>query len=179
MNDLSNNLQETANCYIISEQGNYEFPLVYGCGFMNGKENPRSYAGDNFLDYNGEIINTPEIPYKIKEAKIISWDSDPEIIKNITIKENYIKFNETNKTDRPKQYKKMNVPQQKNCDKILTSNEYNSDIIGAKAVNLKRLEELSKSKKIHSIIPKSIALPNNYIEKLFTENNDKIYNDRK
>ena len=95
MNDLSNNLKETANCYIISEQGNYEFPLVYGCGFMNGKENPRSYAGDNFLDYNGEIINTPEIPYKIKEAKIISWDSDPEIIKNIIIKENYLKFSIT------------------------------------------------------------------------------------
>ena len=95
MNDLSNNLKETANCYIISEQGNYEFPLVYGCGFMNGKENPRSYAGDNFLDYKGEIINTPEINYKIKDVKIISWDSDPDIIKNITIKENYIKFSIT------------------------------------------------------------------------------------
>ena len=95
MNDLSNNLKETANCYIISEQGNYEFPLVYGCGFINGKKNPRSYSGDNFLDYKGEIINTPEINYKIKDVKIISWDSDPEIIKNILIKENYIKFSIT------------------------------------------------------------------------------------
>ena len=93
--DLSNNLNETANCYIISEEGNYEFPLVYGCGFINGKENPRSYSGDNFLDYKGEIINTPEINYKIKDVKIISWDSDPEIIKNILIKENYIKFSIT------------------------------------------------------------------------------------
>ena len=95
MIDLSKNLKETANCYIISEQGNYEFPLVYGCGFINGKENPRSYSGDNFLDYKGEIINTPEIKYKIKYAKIISWDSDPEIIKNIKIKENYLKFSIT------------------------------------------------------------------------------------
>ena len=95
MNDLSNNLKETANCYIISEEGNYEFPLVYGCGIMNGNNNPRSYAGDNFLNYKGEIINTPEINYKIKDVKIISWDSDPEIIKNITIKENYIKFSIT------------------------------------------------------------------------------------
>ena len=93
--DLSNNLKETANCYIISEEGNYEFPLVYGCGIKNGKENPRSYEGDNFLDYRGEIINTPEINYKIKDVKIISWDSDPEIIKNILIKENYIKFSIT------------------------------------------------------------------------------------
>ena len=95
MNDLSKNLQETANCYIISKPGDYEFPLVYGCGFKNGVENPKSYAGDNFLDYKGEIINTPEIKYKIKDVKIISWDSDPEIIKNIIIKENYIKFSIT------------------------------------------------------------------------------------
>lgn len=95
MNDLSKNLQETANCYIISKPGDYEFPLVYGCGFKNGVENPKSYAGDNFLDYKGEIINTPEINYKIKDVKIISWDSDPEIIKNIIIKENYIKFSIT------------------------------------------------------------------------------------
>ena len=47
------------------------------------------------MDYKGEIINTPEINYKIKDVKIISWDSDPEIIKNITIKENYIKFSIT------------------------------------------------------------------------------------
>ena len=93
--DLSNNLNETANSYIISEPGNYEFPLVYGCGFINGKENPKSYSGDNFLDYKGEIINTPEIKYKIKDVKIISWDSDPEIIKNILIKENFIKFSIT------------------------------------------------------------------------------------
>ena len=93
--DLSNNLKETANCYIISEEGNYEFPLVYGCGIKNGKENPRSYEGDNFLDYKGEIINTPEIKYKIKDVKIISWDSDPEIIKDIKIKENYLKFSIT------------------------------------------------------------------------------------
>lgn len=95
----------------------------------------------------------------------------------LELKDNYIKFNETNKTYSPKQYKKINVPQQKDCDKILTSDEYNSDIIGAKAVNLKRLEELSKSGKIHSTIPKSIALPNKYIEKLFTDNNDEFYND--
>ena len=95
MIDLSNNLKETANCYIISEEGNYEFPLVYGCGIFNGKENPRSYAGDNFLDYKGNKIKYAKINYKITYAKIIFWDSDPEIIKNIIIKENYLKFSIT------------------------------------------------------------------------------------
>ena len=96
MIDLSNNLKETANCYIISEEGNYEFPLVYGCGIFNGKENPRSYAGDNFLDYKGNKIKYAKINYKIKDVKIISWDSDPEIIiKDIKIKENYLKFSIT------------------------------------------------------------------------------------
>lgn len=92
MIDLSNNFKETANCYIISKPGNYEFPLVYGCGIKNGKENPNSYAIGNILDYKGEIINTPEIKYKIKGIKIISWDSDPEIIYNLKIEKDYVKF---------------------------------------------------------------------------------------
>lgn len=102
--DLSNNLKETANSYVISEEGNYEFPLVYGCGFINGKENPRSYSGDNFLDYKGNKIKNSEINYKIKYAKIISWDSDPEIIQNIKIKENYLKFSITKVPERGANY---------------------------------------------------------------------------
>lgn len=90
--DLSKNCKETSNSYVISKPGDYEFPLVYGCGIKNGKENPRSYAGDNFFDYKGEIINTPEIKYKTKGIKIISWDSDPEIIYNLKIEKDYVKF---------------------------------------------------------------------------------------
>ena len=45
--DIQGNLkekQETANCYVISKPGNYCFPLVYGCGILDSKENPVSYT---------------------------------------------------------------------------------------------------------------------------------------
>lgn len=90
--DLSKNCKETANSYVISKPGNYEFPLVYGCGIKNGKENPNSYAIGNILDYKGEIINTPEIQYKIKGIKIISWDNSKEILNNLRIEKDYVKF---------------------------------------------------------------------------------------
>ncbi len=73
----------------------------------------------------------------------------------------------TDKVATPKIYPKIDVPKLKPCDKILTSNEYSKDVIGAKAVNLRRLEELKEQGKIDVIIPKSIALPNGYIQDLW------------
>ena len=58
----------------------------------------------------------------------------------------------------------VNVPILKYCNKILTSKEYSPDVIGTKAVNLRRLEELKEQGKINAVIPKSIALPWGYIE---------------
>ncbi len=106
---------------------------------------------------------------------------EPEIIeelsklhgKNVKIelKDNYINFEVTNETSKPKTYPKIKVPELKYCDKILDSKEYSSDLVGAKAVNLRRLEELKEAGKIDVIIPKSVALPYGYIEKL----SDKYY----
>ena len=108
---------------------------------------------------------------------------DPKIIerlkkfegKNIELelKDNYIRFNITDKKGKPKVYPKIDVPRLKYCDKILTSDEFTNDVIGAKAVNLRRLEELKEAGIIDVKIPKSIGLPYGYIEKLMNVDSDK------
>ena len=59
--------RETANCYIVSDTGYYELPLVYGCGIVDGNINSASYtqvSGDNtqpFFNYLNRQINSPFI----------------------------------------------------------------------------------------------------------------------
>ena len=88
----------------------------------------------------------------------------------LEVEDEKLQVTETDKIGEPKQYSKVIIPEQKPCDKILTSKEYSSDIVGAKAVNLKRLEELVQQGKIDVKIPKSIALPHTWIQHLFDEN---------
>lgn len=100
MLDLSNNCKETANSYIIKEPGNYKLPLVYGCGFKNGVDNPRSYTKasiieEDFLDYKGKLIEKAEIQYKVGGIKIISWDSSRETIRDLRIEGDYMRFSIT------------------------------------------------------------------------------------
>ncbi len=99
-------------------------------------------------------------PNKIEELKSL----DGKKVK-LEIKDNKIHFEETDKPAKPIEYNRtIDVPKLKPCDRILTSKEYTSDVIGAKAVNLRRLEELQELGKIDVIIPKSMALPSGYLE---------------
>ena len=125
-----------------------------------------------------------------QETDVCAAVFEPEIIeklislngKNIEleIKDGNINFKETNKKGTPMVYPKIDVPVLKPCNKVLTSKEYSPDIIGAKAVNLRKLEELKAQGKIDVIIPKSIALPHGYIKNMFVENplQEKYYNER-
>lgn len=85
----------------------------------------------------------------------------------LEVRDNYIRMDKTDKISTPKIYPKIDVPKLKPCDKVLTSKEFSPDVIGAKAVNLRRLEELKEQGKIDVIIPKSIALPHGYIQNLW------------
>lgn len=76
----------------------------------------------------------------------------------------HVDFYETDVPSKPVSKPAVNVPVLKYCDKILTSKEYSPDVIGTKAVNLRRLEELKEQGKINVTIPKSIALPWGYIQ---------------
>ncbi len=95
----------------------------------------------------------------------------------LKLKDNFIEFQKTDNILKPKKFPKIFVPKLKYSNKILTSKEYSPDIIGAKAVNLRRLEKLQETGKIDAIIPKSVALPWGYIENLLTmaENGDDIF----
>lgn len=59
--------QTTANCYVVSQPGQYKFPLVFGNALKNGKTNSAAYtknSGSNshdFVDYNGTAISSPYI----------------------------------------------------------------------------------------------------------------------
>lgn len=44
--DLSNSLQNTANCYVVNAGGWYSIPLYYGNAITGGKDNIKSYKND-------------------------------------------------------------------------------------------------------------------------------------
>ena len=90
----------------------------------------------------------------------------------IELDDNYINFAKSNKTPTSMIYPTIKVPELKYSDKVLTSNEYTSDLVGAKAVNLRRLERLVNEGKIDVKIPKSITLTHGYIQKMFDENEE-------
>ncbi|MCE2617694.1 fimbrillin family protein, partial [Phocaeicola oris] len=62
-------VQNTANCYLISAPGYYRIPLVYGNAIKDGSDNPSSYktsnSGEyilqNFKDHDGVDIDNPWI----------------------------------------------------------------------------------------------------------------------
>ena len=60
-------LRETANCYVISQEGYYELPLVYGCAIMSGETNASAYTQvtgtytSPFYNYLNEQITSPFI----------------------------------------------------------------------------------------------------------------------
>lgn len=46
----------TANCYVVSSEGEYCFPLVYGCAISEGVDNPASYT-NNGGTYSHDFVN--------------------------------------------------------------------------------------------------------------------------
>lgn len=97
----------------------------------------------------------------------------------LQLKDNFIKFNKIENTKGARKYPNIEVPELEYSDKILTSKEYTPNLVGAKALNLAKLERLSKDKKINAIIPKSIALPFGYIDNLLKQENEQPFYENK
>ena len=86
--------KNTANCYVISAQGYYKLPLVYGNGIKDGQANTKAYnpgvTGTRilscFLDHRGEGITSPYITtsnggkYSATGAKVVWADTDGLVV---------------------------------------------------------------------------------------------------
>lgn len=81
--DLSGDLENTANCYVINAAGTYKFPLVYGNGLKDGNDNKQAYEGKAFVNHLGRQITSPYIcenedengtPLSAKDACLVWQD---------------------------------------------------------------------------------------------------------
>ena len=95
--------RETANCYIVSDTGYYELPLVYGCGIVDGNINSESYtqvSGSNtqpFFNYLNRQINSPFIEedtgVPAVGASVVLTDTADFVIDDVYLTENpFCKF---------------------------------------------------------------------------------------
>ena len=95
--------RETANCYIVSDTGYYELPLVYGCGIVDGNINSESYtqvSGSNtqpFFNYLNRQINSPFIEedtgVTAVGASVVLTDTADFVIDDVYLTENpFCKF---------------------------------------------------------------------------------------
>ena len=90
--------RETANCYIVSNTGYYELPLVYGCGIVDGNINSASYtqvSGSNtqpFFNYLNRQINSPFIEedtgVTAVGASVVLTDTAGFVIDDVYLTEN-------------------------------------------------------------------------------------------
>ena len=124
-----------------------------------------------FSHYSTQLRSNFDVCASILNPKVLS-DLKKYEGRNIelSVKDNFIKYNATIRPAKPKEYPKISIPKLKYCDKILNSKDYTPDVIGAKAVNLRKLEVLKEQGKIDAIIPKSIALPYGFIENFLADN---------
>lgn len=102
-------IQETANCYVISAPGTYAIPLVYGNAYKNGEENQESYRWSfgtddgttllNFKNSEGKDIKSPCIK-TATDAKILWQDRNDMLSTSVKIvkrkdKPDYLQFKVT------------------------------------------------------------------------------------
>ena len=128
-----------------------------------------------FSHFATQLRNGFDICATVYDSKVISKLENLNGKKvQINIGDNSIDIQRANNLSQCKKYHKINVPKMKYCSHPLKTSEYSSDIIGAKAVNIARLEKMMQQGKINCIIPKSIALPNGFIENLLEGNADKF-----
>ena len=97
--NLSNDLgqpaiQHTANCYVVSNPGEYYFPLVYGNAITGGGDNKSAYFYNyddtyilkNFINHRGKPIQSPRIydheGCTAKSCKLL-WQDASGLISNV------------------------------------------------------------------------------------------------
>ena len=104
-NGKETHLQNTANCYIIRNEGTYQIPLVYGNAIRNGQVNTKSFytAGiaTDFQDSYGVPFNAWSSPFikdhtsaqrkKIASAEVL-WNDGTSKITNLSVDDDFLIF---------------------------------------------------------------------------------------
>ncbi|MBQ9245164.1 hypothetical protein IJ182_02725 [bacterium] len=90
----------------------------------------------------------------------------------LEVKDDVLNASVTRKKGTPMVFLPVKIPPMKFSDKVLTPKEYTPDTVGAKALNLAKLERLAATGKIDVKVPRSVALPWGYIDKLYKDNPD-------
>lgn len=90
-----NDIDNTANCYVVNAPGTYKLPLVYGNAVKNHADNPQAYkttslTGVNtlspFQDHLGTSITQPYINSKYTPADAcLVWQDAPGLVSNVTL----------------------------------------------------------------------------------------------
>lgn len=93
--------QNTANCYVVKEEGDYKIPLVYGNAIKNGEPNTAAYTNlalnEHMVDYvnaYGTQITSPYIETDLGKS-IVSAEvlvQDANVVTNATISKGYLMF---------------------------------------------------------------------------------------
>lgn len=89
-------IQNTANCYIVSAPGTYSLPLVYGNAITDGRENPSAYrsaltTGNNltaFVNHTGAAISDPYIPNNrncTPGSCELLWQDAPDLVSDVRL----------------------------------------------------------------------------------------------
>lgn len=170
-NDIENNINEPS--ILACKQlmtGCIKNPNVVGLILLSEDTGTLSHCG-------AMLRNSTKLSAAVYDTKVIKQlqSLNGENVE-IDLKDDYIMFNKSNKVPKPNKYPQIEVPKLKYSDKILASKEYSPDLVGAKAYNLRKLEELVERGKIDVKIPKSIALTHGFIQKMFDENKEQQIN---
>lgn len=108
------------------------------------------------------------------ETDVCAAVIDPTAIKNLKklngknveleIKNDKLSFHKTIKSPKARSLEHVDVPELEYCDRVLSSKECTPNLVGMKAVNLRKLEEMYQEGKIDAIVPKFLVLPPGYLK---------------
>lgn len=178
LSDFSKNLPDTKEPIIAivkkfnnndsKDAGGYLPPNVKGIIFTRESSNVLSHNSSGIrrdvnasaMVYDNELIkNLTEMNGKFIELQVaknkLNWKPiDKPEIDDLNIQRN-----------------KIEIPEIITTDKLLKSSEYKPELVGAKAFNLRRMEEMKEKGKLKDvIIPKSFAIPCGIFEKVLAAN---------
>ena len=117
-------------------------PNIVGLIFTSFDSGALSHMSTQFRN-NTDICGSVFEPDLIEQLKQLNGKTV-----EIELSDDNLTISKAYKTGTVKKSPQIIIPEQKPIDKILQSNEYYAEFVGAKAVNLRRLEELAQTKKL-------------------------------